>query len=226
MVAILLVEKNGNFKSVNVKNFKEEELYKKVKFRKPSDFAHRTTWKWGEKYVSVYARDAGRPNTENKYDFPPPIDSSLFFGMVALVAHTEESLTNLTVVDLIEDDWKKLYEKLMGGFEELGEEDSYSEEEDIPKELLTKQGYMKDGFVVDDGDVSGQSGSNEQESDSDKIESEESDEDTTGDSEAEYGKESSECESSEDEDEEYDDEDDDSQGSGHGSELAEEAYAE
>ena len=38
------------------------------------------------------------------------------------------------------------------GFEDLGESDSFSEEEVIPKELQTKDGYLKDGFVVDDDD--------------------------------------------------------------------------
>ena len=41
----------------------------------------------------------------------------------------------------------------MGGFESLGEDDSYSSEEGIDPELLTKEGYSKeDGFIVDGED--------------------------------------------------------------------------
>jgi hypothetical protein len=56
--------------------------------------------------------------------------------------------------------WEKIYEKLFGGFEDLAstaieDENEIDELESIPKEKKTKQGYLKDGFVVDsdcDGD--------------------------------------------------------------------------
>jgi hypothetical protein len=59
--------------------------------------------------------------------------------------------------------WGKIYEKLFGGFEDLAAtaaEDENEEDElaNVPKEKKTKQGYLKDGFVVDssgtDEDVS------------------------------------------------------------------------
>ena len=31
-------------------------------------------------FIEVYAKTEGRTNSENKYDFPPPIDNALFFG--------------------------------------------------------------------------------------------------------------------------------------------------
>jgi hypothetical protein len=50
--------------------------------------------------------------------------------------------------------WEKIYEKLFGGFEDLvvsAIEDEEEEDElaNVPKEKKTKQGYLKDGFVVD-----------------------------------------------------------------------------
>ena len=51
------------------------------------------------------------------------------------------------------DDWEKFYEHLFGGFEDLNDEDSYSEEEEIPENMKTLTGYSKEGgFVVDDDD--------------------------------------------------------------------------
>ena len=54
--------------------------------------------------------------------------------------------------------WEKIYEKLFGGFEDLAstaieDENEIDELENVPKEKKTKQGYLKDGFVIDtDGD--------------------------------------------------------------------------
>ena len=47
-----------------------------------------------------------------------------------------------------------MYEKLFGGFEDLGltaieDEEEIDELADVPKDKKTKQGYLKDGFVVD-----------------------------------------------------------------------------
>ena len=52
----------------------------------------------------------------------------------------------------------KIYEKLFGGFEDLAAtaiEDENEEDElaNVPKEKKTKQGYLKDGFVVDSSDA-------------------------------------------------------------------------
>ena len=70
-----------------------------------------------------------------------------------LCYHTDEELTNENVIDLNVNKWNKIFMKLMGGFENLGSEDSEEEEEEeIDPENLTKQGYLKDNFVVDSDD--------------------------------------------------------------------------
>ena len=53
--------------------------------------------------------------------------------------------------------WNKIYEKLFGGFENLAVsclEDEYEIDELdlIPADKKTKQGYLKDGFVIDSDD--------------------------------------------------------------------------
>ena len=51
--------------------------------------------------------------------------------------------------------WKRVYEHLFGGFEDLGdesEEESEDELDSVPPEKKTKNGYLKDGFVVDPED--------------------------------------------------------------------------
>tara|TARA_B100001093_G_C26508129_1_gene876349 strand:- start:432 stop:803 length:372 start_codon:yes stop_codon:yes gene_type:complete len=57
--------------------------------------------------------------------------------------------------DFNSDVWKKIYTRLFGGFIDLDKcEKEDDEEEDeldtIPDEMKTKEGYLKDGFIVDD----------------------------------------------------------------------------
>jgi len=158
---IIIVEKSGILKVLSIKDYKEEELYKKCGFKKKEDFIKQNEWtvKYDNKkyFIEVYAKKNGRANSENKYDFPPPIDSTLFFGNCAILAFIKkEDNTNL-YVDLSLELWNKIYEKLFGGFEDLSttaieDENEEDELDKIPKEKKTKQGYLKDGFVVDSSD--------------------------------------------------------------------------
>ena len=158
MTDILIVDKNANIKETKIKDFTEEELYKKCSFKKQDGFKKQTEWnvKIGpQKYlIHLFAKTDGKANTENKYDFPPPVDTQLFFGNVALVGYKKEEDQSSSFVSLTTDLWEKIYEKLFGGFEDLKMtlyEDEEEEDElaNVPAERKTKQGYLKDGFVVD-----------------------------------------------------------------------------
>lgn len=163
---IVLVDKAGIFKELNAKNLKQEDLYKKCGFRKSDGFEMRHQWevKTGDIHsVQVWARDSGRANTENKYDLPPPIDSALYFGTIAIVGLDSSG----EMKDIDKPTWDKVYEKLFGGFEEIGDSEDDDEEDElehIPAELKTKVGgYMKDGFVVDGDESDEEEGEEEDE---------------------------------------------------------------
>ena len=158
---IIIVEKGGDLKALAIKDFKLEEVYKKCGFKKGDDFVKQAEWNAkfdGKKYfIEVYAKTDGRPNSENKYDFPPPIDTMLFFGNCDILAYIENGGDNV-YVDLSLQLWNKVYEKLFGGFEDLAttaieDEQEIDELANVPKEKKTKQGYLKDGFVVDSSDA-------------------------------------------------------------------------
>ena len=161
-LTIIIVEKGGSLKSLAIKDFKLEELYKKCGFKKGEDFIKQVEWtaKYEDEkyYVEVFAKTEGRPNSENKYDFPPPIDTKLFFGSCAILAYNKKSDGSKYYTDLSLALWNKLYEKLFGGFEDLSataeeDENEIDELANVPKEKKTKQGYLKDGFVVDSSDT-------------------------------------------------------------------------
>ena len=159
MTTIVIVEKTGVTKSLTIKEYNEEELYKKCGFKKATDFSKQTEWivkLEGKKYlVSLYGKIEGKANTENKYDFPPPIDTKLFFGACVLVGSVKNDKGVVSFTNLSLSLWSKIYEKLFGGFENLAltiaeDEDEEDELAHIPKHKKTKKGgYLKDGFVVD-----------------------------------------------------------------------------
>jgi hypothetical protein len=184
---IVIVEKTGLLKLLSVKDFKEEEIFKKCGFKKAEDFTKQHQWNIkmeGNKYiVKVYAKTDGRANSENKYDFPPPIDNKLFFGNCAIIAKKQNlnedgkfTYTNLSV-----ELWEKMYEKLFGGFEDLAataleDENEIDELQNVPKSKKTKSGYLKDGFVVDSSDTEDgeYGGSDDEDEEDDKNETENS----------------------------------------------------
>ena len=208
-LTIIIVEKEGNLKSLNIKDFKVEELFKKCGFKKVDGFMKRVEWSKkidGIKYfIEVYAKSEGRANTENKYDFPPPIDNTLFFGCCAIVAYIKQPGGNKLYTDLNLKIWDKIYTKLFGGFEDLvatAKEDEEEEDElaNVPKEKKTKDGYLKDGFVVDSEQDDNETESSTEEED---ILEEDTEDDTKTSNEENNEEEESDS---------------------HGSELSEEAY--
>uniref|UniRef100_A0A6C0B003 Uncharacterized protein n=1 Tax=viral metagenome TaxID=1070528 RepID=A0A6C0B003_9ZZZZ len=174
-ISIVLVEKTGTLKSHTMKEYKEEDIYKKCGFKKSDGFEKQTEWGIkldGKKYVvALYGKSDGKANSENKYDFPPPVDTVLFFGSCALVCSVKNLDETWSITSLSLEQWNKMYEKLFGGFEDLAatcaeDEEEEDELENIPASKKTKQGYLKDGFVVDSDS-----------SDKEEYESEQEDED-------------------------------------------------
>ena len=157
-LSVVIVEKLGSLKSLVIKDYKEDDLYKKCGFKKSDGFIKQTEWGIkmdGKKMiVSVYAKSTGKANSENKYDFPPPIDTTIFFGNCLLICSIKQDNNNLVLTSLSIEQWEKIYEKLFGGFEDLNatsmeDENEEDELDNIPESKKTKQGYLKDGFVVD-----------------------------------------------------------------------------
>lgn len=149
----VIVQKNGDLKE-GILPLDDSLLYKKCGYKKPDGFEKQTTWKCriNGKLTDIilYAKTSGR--SENKYDFPPPVDNVLYFGNCCLVAKNEK-YTSLSV-----DLWKTIYETLFGGFEDLKATEKEDEEEEdellnVDDSLKTEDGYLKDGFVVSDEEL-------------------------------------------------------------------------
>lgn len=187
-VTIIIVDKGCSLKTLAVKDYKVEELYKKCGFKKAEGFSLQVEWPVkldGQRFlIQMYGKLDGKANMENKYDFPPPVDKNLYFGSCALVGMIRDDTNNRTHINLSIELWHKIYEKLFGGFEDLAltcneDEEEEDELENIPKHMKTKKGgYLKDGFVVDSSDAEEEvSGSDDDDSDEPTEESCEGEED-------------------------------------------------
>ena len=161
-LTIIIVDKGASLKTLTVKDYKVEDLFKKCGFKKADDFLLQVEWPVkldGQRYlIQMYGKLVGKANMENKYDFPPPVDKKLYFGSCALVGMLRDDSNNRSFINLSLELWNKIYEKLFGGFEDLAvtcteDDDEEDELEAVPKNMKTKKGgYLKDGFVVDSSD--------------------------------------------------------------------------
>ena len=157
---IVIIKRNGDLDTKTLDGV--HNLYKKCNYRKIKDFENYAEWKVKvnkTKYrIQMHGKTVGKANMENKYDFPPPIADTLFFGDCAVVRIVDGQLHSLSI-----DEWTAIYEKLFGGFENLDDtidqdNNEIDELADIPKHMKTKTGgYLKDGFVVDDDSSGGAS---------------------------------------------------------------------
>jgi hypothetical protein len=161
MPSFIIVEKTGSLK--NAKTADLVDLYKKCGFKTNDGFSLSHAWSVDfndtEYKLEVYGKVTGRANTENKYEFPPPIDNVLFFGSCAAILYVNEKIT-----DMGSSEFKDIMEHLYGGYSDIGDSDEEDEEDEddtgLPK---TKQGYVKDDFVVSSDPEDDDAGSEEEE---------------------------------------------------------------
>ena len=125
--------------NINRLNFNKIKLFK---VSNGSVNERECDFQWNEKTISIYASSKGKAGNENQYDLPPPIDSQLYFGNVLVLCHEESKLTKLT-----HGDFNQFYDDAMGGFESLGDEDSYSDEEEPDSDDSIHE------FIVNDSEI-------------------------------------------------------------------------
>ena len=147
MTTVIIVDKHGKPKSATISS--AEELYKKCGFKTEKGFALAHTWTLVlndvEYKLDVYGKTDGKAGSENKYEFPPPIDNTLFFGSCALVGRADNKYISISV-----SEFNDIMEHLQGGYSDLEEESDESEESDELNMPKTKDGYVKDGFIASD----------------------------------------------------------------------------
>lgn len=186
-MSVVIIKKNGSVINKTVENFKLSTLRSVVNH----DVCLLYSWQVDDgNYVSLYGNTDEKYGFENKFELPPPMDLMLCFQNIIIVCTRKLVKNNpdyKSIVNLTVDLWNTYYEELYGGFETLDEDEPMSEDEYDENEEYTKEGYLKDGFVVDDDDDSN-SNNNDDDDDDDEYDDSEYQDDSneTNDDELEY----------------------------------------
>lgn len=163
-MSAIIVEKNGTVRraSLSSNTLNVSELSKKCGFKSTEGFncAHTWTIEFNsiEYKIQVFGKTKGKAGSENKYEFPPPIDNVLFFGNCAVLNMSCDKIAEMTA-----NDFNDIMDYLQGGYSDVDnsdedEDDEFEDETNLPK---TKEGYIKDDFIVDDDDDDASSSSEE-----------------------------------------------------------------
>jgi len=216
-VQCLSIDKRGKVREVNLSNV----LWSGIKKDKRD-----IIYVWKKQGIYIVGSLEGNAGSENKFEFPPPIDNLLFFGTIhiirckSLCKKIDKLKDNSGLQTITKNEWNKFIENKFGGFDNIedDEECSSTDEDDSLGELSkTKQGYAKDGFVVDDEDSDYISEENCEYTDDEEEDCDEDDEDEYEDDEMLV------VEDEDDDDDDEDDEDDEDE-EDKNDELKEEEY--
>jgi hypothetical protein len=141
----LTISKNGELsQNINTKKYTPTNLYFACNYRSNTNFEKLCCW---NNEYELYGKRIGKAGSENTYEFPAPVDAELFFGTLCIIKTKDGVMEPLTICE-----WLSFYNKQMGGFEDIND-DQLSVESESSDEEYTDTGYMKDGFVVDDKEL-------------------------------------------------------------------------
>lgn len=159
---LMVIIPNGNkiiFKdeALSINSLDISKFPKKIKkhFGK-GDISRECDFNYKNITISVFGFSDGKAGKENKFDLPPPIDQTLYFGCLIIIAHKKENIINIDV-----DTFNEFYERIFEGFVNLGDEDTWSEEEDANTDDID--------FIVDDNFIEYEEGYVDDESEEDEY---------------------------------------------------------
>ena len=130
MPEIICIKKNGNLKSIELSSLNSlpinlDSLSKTdIKKLKPiKGYSSECDFNLDDYTVTILGKTNGKAGSENKKELPPPIDNEIYFGNVYAIAHHNESYVDLSI-----SNFENFYDSAFGGFEDIGDEESWSDE--------------------------------------------------------------------------------------------------
>jgi hypothetical protein len=147
LVNVLIITKSGIIKEFPLNHTtNEEDFYKIVGLKKQDkNFKKYSNWVIDKYCISVYAIESGRSGQENKYEFPPPIDSKLFYGNCLIVNYDGDNEETKKIKNLTKNEWIVILEKLYSGYwsvesddeniDDIDSDNDFEEESDNESEI-------------------------------------------------------------------------------------------
>ncbi len=107
------------------------------------------TYKYGSFVIHLYGYKSGKAGTENKHELPPPHDKVLLFGEAVLFMTAGAKFQSFN-----DAEYKKWYNTALGGFEDLGDEDTEGEsDEDEDGEEIEEEEEEEEAVAEEEEDA-------------------------------------------------------------------------
>jgi transcription elongation factor S-II len=171
---LLLIAK-GDVKKIKLpSSLTEKELQDVLK--KKTAPTNLGSYVYDEYTLTLFGYTTGKAGTENKHELPPPLDSTIYFSDILLIASKDEA-SWMNPVTFTQEQYEKFYQKAFGGFESAGEDDEDTdtdEEEVLEEEVLEEESPKKkeeEGVQEEEDEVAeeeGEEDDDEEEDDSDE----------------------------------------------------------
>ena len=104
------------------------------------DISRECDFNYNERTISIFAFNDGKAGNENKFELPPPIDKTLYFGCIIAIVHIDSNIKTIT-----KEVFNEFYENVFEGFISLGDDDTWSEEEE--ENTVDKEFIVSDNFI-------------------------------------------------------------------------------
>ena len=131
---VVILKKNGSIKTKDFTlltkkkyKFNLETLQMSKHIKKSRKVIH--TYNVDKINLIIIGSNKGKHTNINKHELPPPIDNNILYNDLIVI---KTDLKN-NIQDLTKDEYDKYYETLFGGFEELGSEDTDTDDEGYVK---------------------------------------------------------------------------------------------
>lgn len=150
-INVIVVDKTKKITMKKIKNIQISDIHKITKNTK-STWIH--AWKCDDNYLHIYGSIHGNAGKENLFELPPPVDNVLCFDSLLCILSKSKTKPESSVEHVVNIHVRKfnmIMDTLFGGYESLNSDDSIisSEDDEYYEYEHTKEGYAKDGFVVE-----------------------------------------------------------------------------
>ena len=120
----LLLTTKGEVKRVKLLDTKETKTLTEKSLqeiiKKKTTLAQLGTYIYSGHTLTLFGYTTGKEGTENKHELPPPLDSTLCFSDILLIASKGDS-TWKNPIGFTQEQYEKFYQHAFGGFVEEAE---------------------------------------------------------------------------------------------------------
>jgi hypothetical protein len=150
----LLLLAKGEVKKVKLLDTKETKVLTEKSLqeivKKKTTLTELGTYPYSDYTLTLFGYTTGKAGTENKHELPPPLDETLYFSDILLIA-SKSDLTWKNPVEFTPEQYEKFYQKAFGGFEDNDEDDDEDEGDEEEGEAEEEEVSPKKKTAVEEG---------------------------------------------------------------------------